>query len=320
MHRFVRGAGLASGLSDEPATYLADCLAGNDARGNFSHGSRQIATYARLMRDGTLNPTPSLTVAKESPVSVLVDGDGGLGYFPSREATRRTVDKALDTGIAIGMARNHGHFGAAGLYARTAVERGLCAYVTSGHQLSLEAGAPHYTAAGGSPMAFAVPTDTEPPVILDFGAMHDLYGGNPNRDELARSVPGLVLRSIGIGTICQMWGGFMSGLTSDPAARPWRWPGANQGALIICFRPDLFVDPEDLKAAVDEYARTVRTLSPLPGLDGVYLPGGIEAERERSYRANGIPVSDEHMKVLTELATELGIEPPTTRDLTEPAG
>lgn len=314
MHAFVQAAGEAAGLSRDLAQYLAECLAGNDARGNFSHGSQQIATYARLMRDGRLNPEPTLAVVKESPTSVLVDGDGGLGYFPSRDAATRTVDKALNLGIAIGATRNHGHFGAAGLYARIAVERDLCAYVTSGHQLSLSAGAPHYAAAGGSPMAFAVPAESEPDVVLDFGAMHDLYAGNPHRDELARDAPGLVLRSIGIGTICQIWGGFLSGLTSDPDTRPWTWPGANQGSLIICFRPDLFLDPQDFKAAIDEYAGTVRTLAPIPGVDGAYLPGGIEAVREATYRAEGIPVSDEHMHLLVELARELGIEPPTTRD------
>ena len=43
--------------------------------------------------------------------------------------------------------------------------------------------------------------------MLDFGAMHDLYG--PPRDELAALAPGLVLRSIGLGEICQAWGGLL---------------------------------------------------------------------------------------------------------------
>lgn len=312
MRRFVHDAGVAAGLPEKRAELLARFLAGNDLRGNFSHGSAQIATYVTLMREGRLNPDPRVTIVRETPVSALLDGDGGLGYFASYDGTLIVVDKAKKTGIAILLTCNHGHFGAAGLYARIAVEEGLCAYVTSGHQLSLSAGAPHYAAAGGSPMAFGVPAGEEPSVVLDFGAMHDLYAGNPQRDDLARMAPGLVLRSIGLGTICQMWGGFLSGLTTDPGQRPWQREGANQGSLVICFRPDLFIDPADLRASVDEYARKVRTLHPIPGIEAAYLPGGIEAVLAEQFQREGIPFADEHKTLLDDLASDLAIDPVTT--------
>ena len=35
------------------------------------------------MRDGQLNKDPQIEVVRETPVSALVDGDGGLGYFPA---------------------------------------------------------------------------------------------------------------------------------------------------------------------------------------------------------------------------------------------
>lgn len=108
------------------------------------------------------------------------------------------LDKAEATGIAAIMSRNHGHFGAAGIYARLAVERGLAVYVTSGHQLRLQPGDELNNAAGGSPMAFGVPTNEEPPLVLDFGAMHDLYRDEMH-DQVAECAPGLLLRSIGMG-------------------------------------------------------------------------------------------------------------------------
>lgn len=312
IHRFVHDTARAAGLPGDKASLLAEALTGNDLRGNFSHGSRQIATYARLMRDGSLNPSPAISTVRESPVSAIVDGDGGLGYFPAFEATRLSCMKAKAGGIAITLTRNHGHFGAAGIYARAAVAEGLCVYVTSGHQLNLSDDKPHYSAAGGSPMAFGAPAGSEPSVVLDFGAMHDLYGGNPDRDTIAGMAPGLVLRSIGLGAFCQIWGGFLSGLTSDPADRPWTWPGANQGSLIITFQPELFIDPDDLKKAIDGYARSVRTMQPLPGMDGVYLPGGVEAERLEDYSKNGIPMANDHQQLFHDLAAEFGIDPPAT--------
>ena len=305
---FVVSASCAVGLPADKANLLAQLLVDNDLRGVCSHGSTQIATYARLMRDGKLNPKPDVRVVKETAVSIVVDGDGGLGYFPSHEGTRLVIEKAKDAGIAVMLTRNHGHFGAAGIYARQALGHDVLCYVTSGHQLLLKAGHPIYDAAGGSPMAFTAPTDQEEPFVLDFGAMHDLYG--PPRDELAALAPGLVLRSIGLGEVCQAWGGLLSGLRIDPDPPKWTWPGANQGALVIAFRIDLFIEPQTFKQEMDAYVRAVRALQPLPGFGQSLMPGAIEATREQEYRRDGVPVGPEHRQRFEALASELCIQLP----------
>lgn len=307
---FVHRAATHVGLPEARARLLADLLTDNDLRGVFSHGTQQIAAYARLMRDGKLNNRPDVKVAQETDTSVLVDGDGGLGYFPAHEATLRAIDKAQARGIAVAMTRNHGHFGAAGLYARMTLAHDLVTYVTSGHQLHLKPGADLYSAGGGSPMSFSAPADQEPSLVLDFGALHDLYGGDPRRDEIARMTPGLVLRCIGMGEVCQAWGGLLSGLTLHARAPRWTWPGANQGAMVITFRIDLFVEPAAFKHEMDEYVRAVRQLRPLDGFQESHMAGGIEAQREARHRTEGVPVGVEHRQRLDDLARELGIAPP----------
>lgn len=286
---FVSSVGRTVGLPEEKASLLAGLLVDNDRRGVFSHGTVQIATYARLMRDGRLNPRPELAVVRETPSSVLVDGDGGLGYFAAHHGTELVIERALDQGIAVMMTRNHGHFGAAGIYARMTLPHDLLTFVTSGHQLDLTPGAPVYDAAGGSPMAFTAPTQDEDPMVLDFGAMHDLYRGS-RRDEVAALAPGLVLRAIGMGAVCQSWGAMLAGVPLDPARAERSWPGANQGSMVIAFRIDLFADPADFRAEMDAYVRAVRTLQPVPGVAVSRLPGGVEADSERRAEAEGVSV------------------------------
>ena len=154
MQQFVSAAAQTVGLPEEKADLLAGVLVGNDLRGVFSHGTQQIAAYAILMRDGRLNNYPEIRVVKETPVSVLVDGDGGLGYFPAYEGTLRAIEKAKAQGVAVMQSRNHGHFGAAGIYARLTLGHDLVTFVTSGHQLNLKPDGSIYSAGGGSPMAF----------------------------------------------------------------------------------------------------------------------------------------------------------------------
>ena len=129
LYDFVERACLTVDMPPDDAGLLAQLLTDNDLRGVFSHGTQQIATYARLMREGILNPNPNVHIAKETPVSTIFDGDGGLGYFPAYESTLATIEKAKQQGIAIGQSRNHGHFGAAGLYTRLMLGHdliGLC--------------------------------------------------------------------------------------------------------------------------------------------------------------------------------------------------
>ena len=94
LQTFVTQLGQTVGLPADKAALLAELLTANDLRGVFSHGTTQMATYARLLRDGILNHQPDVQVVKETPVSVLVDGDGGLGYFPSYQATQILIEKA----------------------------------------------------------------------------------------------------------------------------------------------------------------------------------------------------------------------------------
>jgi len=304
---FVSAAAQAVGMPLDKADLLADRLATNDLRGVFSHGSRQIVTYARLMRDGVLNANPQVQTVHETPVSLLVDGDGGLGYFPAYAGTLSLIDKVKTQGVGVLLTRNHGHFGAAGIYARQTLPHDLLCFVTSGHQLSLSPEKPVFSAAGGSPMAFSAPTSTQDPLVLDFGTMHDLYSSDPHRDEIARLAPGIVFRSIGMGMVCQSWGGFLAGVPVDSERAERVFSGANQGSLVMAFRIDLFMSPEQFKREMDEYAARVRALRPLEGFDQAYLPGGIEAERERRWRREGIPVGPEHRQKLQELADELGL-------------
>lgn len=307
---FVERACLAVNMPPADAKLLAELLVDNDCRGVFSHGTQQIATYARLMREGILNPQPKRSVIKETPVATLVDGDGGLGYYPAHEAALATIEKAKQQGIAIGQSRNHGHFGAAGIYTRLMLGHDLCGYVTSGHQLLLEPGQPYVAAAGGSPHSFLSPANQEESMILDFGAIHDMYPSSPHRDTIAKIAPAVVFRSVGLGAICQSWGGFLAGVPVDTKRSPRAWSGANQGSLIIAFRIDLFIDPAQFKAEMDEYIQQVSKLEPLVGYTTSLLPGAIEAQRDRAYRAEGVPVGPEHRTRLEEIAQYLGMTVP----------
>jgi LDH2 family malate/lactate/ureidoglycolate dehydrogenase len=162
----------------------------------------------------------------------------------------------------------------------------------------------------GSPMAFSAPAGEESSPVLDFGAKMDLSPRDRHRKTIDALAPGLVLRCIGMGEICQSWGGLLCGLPMNAADGPFDWPGANQGSMVITFRIDLFIDPAEFRAQMDEYVRAVRELTPLDGFKASYMAGGVEAELETSYRTEGIPMGVGHRESLEILAGEIGMEVP----------
>jgi LDH2 family malate/lactate/ureidoglycolate dehydrogenase len=235
------------------------------------------------------------------------------------------VEKCREFGVAAAVTRNHGHIGAAGLYSRVPMANGQIGYVTSGHRLSLNPTQNLQHAAGGSPMSFAVPAGEEPPLVLDFGAMHDMYPGEEGFEEVLRLAPSAVFRSIGLGAVCQSVGGFLAGVpaprgderptTNDqrPTTRSGSaatYPGANQGAFLAAFDIGRFFDPQQFAVEMDAYQRQVRQLQPLPGYDRAVIAGGLEWEREREWAQIGIPVGGRHRATLAQVGAALGIAPP----------
>jgi L-2-hydroxycarboxylate dehydrogenase (NAD+) len=311
LRELVQALSEGGGAGEEQAALLADLLVRNDLRGVFSHGSRQIATYARLLRDGVLNPRPQVRTLNESPATLLLDGDAGLGYFACWEMAPRLVAKAREIGVAVGITRHHGHFGAAGLYTRLAAEAGLIGYDTSGHQLLLQPGQGQIQAAGGSPMSFAIPAGDEPPLVLDFGAIHDLYNISEERQrDMLEHLPSTLYRSFGLGTVCQVLGGFLAGVPVDEARAVRAYPGANQGALFVFIDPARFIDPATFRHQLDEYHRIVGQLVPFAGTERATLPGRLEWEHERRWATEGVPVGTRHREELTAVAAEFGVPVP----------
>ena len=212
--------------------------------------------------------------------------------------------------MAVLQTRNHGHIGAAGIYARLPLAHAMAAFVTSGAALDLQPGDPVYAPAIGSPLCFSAPAGSAAPLVVDFSPVYDLRI-SPHWAELAEWIPGTLFRCIGLGTIAQAWGGLLAG---TPAAggrsRPRRFSAAGQSALVLVFRIGLFIEPAEFRRQMDLLAGKLSELAPLDGFDKASYAGAVEQERERESRSLGIPVGPEHRRDLEGVAAECGVAVP----------
>ncbi|MGY8823204.1 MAG: Ldh family oxidoreductase [Candidatus Latescibacterota bacterium] len=306
-----------TGMIPEHAEQLAELLSNSDARGVRSHGTRALDRYCQRLRDKTFNPTPDIQIIEETDTSVLVDGDGGLGYAPMMLATEKAIQKAKQKKVAIGATRHHGHYGSAGHYVRRAMEEGCTAFSVQGtHPARFGEGGRNKGQSsaywGNPPICFGFPSEEEPPLILDAATciMAD-YQRGPEFDALQSMIPAAFFKSMGYTGSATALGGTFVGQSNERAREvEKKWPGAPSGGLIIVMDIAAFVPAEEFRSGIDFLVRGVReTMDPLPGNEEATLPGTIEHRNQQAYAAEGVPIGLEDLERLEKCGRESGVEP-----------
>ncbi len=148
---------------------IVDNMVESDLRGIDSHGVGMLPRYDGLRGDGALNMTPDVRVVNDFGAVALIDADHGLGHVAGTRAMQLACDKAEQFGVGTVTARGSNHFGAAGVYATMAVERGLIGLCTTGTTqrsvLPTFGKEPRFST---NPIAFAAPAKRNDPFSLDM--------------------------------------------------------------------------------------------------------------------------------------------------------
>ena len=181
---------LAWGMPEDNAEATADILSWADLHGVDSHGVSMLPGYDRLRRNGRANMEARPRIIKETPVSALVDGDGGLGHVPARFAMQVAIDKAKQSGMAIAAVRNSAHFGATGYYTLMAAKEGLIGMAcTSASSIQVAPTFGKEAKLGTDPWSFAAPTTDGQPFLLDMATTTVAAGRIRNKSNEGTPLP-----------------------------------------------------------------------------------------------------------------------------------
>ena len=330
------------GVAPADAKTVADVLVAADLRGIESHGVARLETYyVSRIRAGQLKAAPSVTVARETPTSLVLDADNGLGHPAGKRAMEAVLEKAKQSGVAFGAVKNSNHFGIAGYYAMLALEHDMIGIASTN---SVRYGAPTFgkdIMLGTNPWAYAIPTQNEPAFVLDFATttvprgklevyqrkekkLNPGWAIDANGKETlepAEALKGALLPLGGFGIDNGGHKGYGLGLLVDIMCAvlsggafgnelPLPNSGAEPGKISHFFgaiRIDGFRDVAGFRHDMDTELRAFKESQKAPGFERIYVAGEIEYEKTLAHRENGVPV---HVKVwsgLEKLAGELGI-------------
>lgn len=336
LRAFALSAYRCAGVNDEDAAVVVDAQLESDLRGIDTHGLQRLPWYVDRLRAGENNPRPHLCVTRESPASLVLDGDAGLGQLVCTRLAELTIAKTRHSGVAVGAARRSNDWGCGARYPRLAARAGLVAFATT---TSIPMLAPYGTRTrmtGNNPMAFAVPRRSAPPIVLDMALTPVALGkvlravaeerpiplawgfldgdGHPTGDP--RAALAGVIPAIGgyKGTGLSLMINVLAGILPDSAhSTAVANEGGRRGQLMWAIDPGLLGDRDRFLDEVEDMVAQVKAADPLPGSPGAYLPGELEQMREdegharRTIRYPAPVITD-----LVALSERLGIPFPSS--------
>jgi LDH2 family malate/lactate/ureidoglycolate dehydrogenase len=324
-------------VPEDEAVEIVDNLVEADLRGVHSHGVVRLPIYADRLAARATNPRPTVTVVRETPTSLVVDGDNGMGQVVGMRAMAMLIDKARAGNVcAFASVRNSNHYGAAAYYAQMACPHDMIgfSYTIGGINHMVPWGGAE-AMLGNNPFAIAMPAGEERPVVLDMACSVAARGkiivaakegtaippdwavgpdGQPTTDA-AEALKGFVQPIAGskgysltlmIGLLSSMLSGAFFGREVTHMYEDFEHP-QNIGHLFGVLRVALFEDVAVYRARMDKAIREMRGAKRAAGVERIHLPGEREYIALEHRRVHGIPLGEGVFGELNELGARYGL-------------
>lgn len=343
LHVFIDTALRVAGLPLRDSAAIASLMVQADQQGSDGHGVIRLVQYIKRIHAGGINKTPNIRTVAERPAMAIVDGDNGMGHLVATAATELAIRKARETGIAWVGTRMSNHAGPASLYARMAVDQGMIAmYFAVGN-------ANHMPPWGGTdmllstnPIAVAIPSRSEPDIVLDMASTATAYGkvkARAKRGELMpegwmmdrhgrplldpnKSDEGFLLpigghKGYGLALVIGILAGTLNGAAMGKDVIDFNKDSVtptNTGQSILVLDVSGFADTQAFSSAIDTLIQDLRNSARLPNVKRIWMPGEQSSIKRQRYQVEGIPVSTGVLHDLDALADQLAIDRVKTVD------
>lgn len=168
MENFMIDVFKAYGVPAEDAAICTDVLLESDRRGIESHGCNRFKSiYLDRIKNGTLLPVTKLDILKETPTTLVMDANNGMGMVASYHMMERLIEKARQYGMAAGTICNSTHYGIAGYWTGMAEKAGMIGITGTNARPSVAPTFGVEPMMGTNPLTFTMPTDEPFPFNFD---------------------------------------------------------------------------------------------------------------------------------------------------------
>lgn len=336
LKRFGTQVMVKAGLEEPEAALFMENLLYADSRGMGSHGISRLINYSRRVECGVITPGVDAEIIREAPSAIAIDGHNGIGAKIARQAMDLCIQRARDTGCCVATVCNANHFGAGAFYTKYAAEQGMIAFMVSNSEAAVAPIGGAKAMLGTNPLGVAVPAARNDPFDLDMATSVVARGKVVLAQKEGRKIPtgwavdkdgadttepdavldgGCMLPfggakgyaiSLFIDLMCSCLGGALNCRTTPHFWTDYVHP-QNVGYFIVVVDPSKFLPLEEFERRVDDMLDEFKACPPAPGVERVYIPGEIEAEKERVSQRSGIELSDAVAAELRTVGAKYGV-------------
>ena len=331
---------VSAGCSSSHADLVASVLSFADARGIPSHGCNRADTYINEIKAGLVDASAEPIVSEISGCCAVIDGRNGLGAVTSQLAMETALKLAEEHGASVVVCNSSNHFGAAGFWAKMALDRGMIGMsFTNTSPIAVPTGG-KTRAVGTNPFCFFAPAASGDSFQLDMATTVVPIGKVEVMDRTGKEVP------VGWGVdrngsdctsgkeICKFGGLYPLGGSEETAG--YKGYGLGMFIEIMCAvlsgSPDVGPDVKSWSVTRDgalNYGHAFVVINPkrfssgfenhlgayldrMRGLPGgkVKVAGDPEKEFERDARDNGIILHEDVATTLKLLAKRFDVVVP----------
>lgn len=347
--RFCGDVFKSHGVSSRDARITAEVLVNADVRGIPSHGVARLGRYINGLDTKQMLPDAVPSVVKETPVTLVVDANGGLGAPAGFNAMRAVIAKAENNGVGLACVRNSNHFGIAGYYAMMTLKHDMLGIAMTN---TAALGVPTFgrqVMFGTNPLAFCAPAERERAFVLDMSTtvvsrgkieVHcregkllpdnwavDKTGLSANDagkilDDLFNRCGGGILplggvgeglgghKGYGLAVMVDILCAVLSMAPRGPDISDTKTSSARVSHFFGAVKIDGFCDPREFRKNMDNMLYKLRETPPAMGEKQVYFAGQKEFENEKKAIERGVALSATTVDNLAQMADAHKIEFP----------
>jgi LDH2 family malate/lactate/ureidoglycolate dehydrogenase len=329
-----------AGVPPDEALIVADLLARADLRGVETHGVTRLPIYIQRLQKGYVRREGRITVLKDKGPTAFLEAHGSMGHLTAHRAMDKAITKAEEYGLGWVSVKDSGHFGVTGLLPMMALKKDFIGHIVSNSAPMMFPWGGRERIIGNNPLAYALPTDQFPPLVLDFSLGVVSSGKLILARKKGENIPlGWAVDSDGMPTN-DPYQGYEGGgsllpvgghkgyglvlvheiLTAVLTAGKWTRTikslyeediSGIQGTChsFMVLDPDCFIGREVFKKEMDRYIQSIKESARAKDTAEILVPGETEWRTEMDRLKKGIPMASATFKELAFLGESLGISP-----------
>jgi len=328
-------------VSAPRAHLVAESLVAANLRGVDSHGVQLLPYYLEQIEWGDMDAAAEGRVLSETGACLLYDGQNGIGQAIANTCCSHAVRLAEAQGLAMVVARESNHFGAAAFWAQRMSAAGQIGIVMCNASSLVPPWQGKQPRLGTNPICMAVPGGEEKPWLLDMATTTVAAGkifkakingypeipagwamdseGMPTTDPKT-ALAGLLMplggyKGSGLAMMAEILCAVLSGgaMSTELGGIRFRGKPVRVSQMFLAINIARFLPLDEFRARMDKLIRIMKNTPPAKGYSEVLVAGDPEYRTEEERRRQGVPVGHGTWKALCEAADRFGVPAPVAR-------